>query len=149
MLQKITSISYLPVSDISDFRVKDDTVEISKTGEFIKLSSVPGKTSPTISPKGSDAGTLYSVSISSKLLSSDANFKKAVISGCILRVRTADNKFWILGSHDFPLRGCINKNIAATAKAFSGYNFSLSCNQGQLHQLHANRPIISRNNRLI
>lgn len=131
MLKKIHSISFLPVGDILQFNRTHDSVRILANKEFEKLKCQSGKTTLSCSPKSGDPGTLYGITVSSKLLHRPMSLMGAVQSGCIIRIDTADGLSYIYGCSDFPLRGSVVRNIASTAKDFSG--FTLSLTGSQLH----------------
>lgn len=138
MLRKITALSCLPVSSISSFVVDKDSVRITKISEFIPLHIIRKNTAPNVTPKIGDAGALYTISLSTKILHRSEALMVAVKKGCILKVDTYDGNSYIYGTKSFPLFGTVVRNLASTAKDFTGYTLSLS--GSQLHDgllLHA------------
>lgn len=129
MLRKIVSISYLPREKVRSFEVDDDTVRIVSDMPFISLQSIKDKTSVSCSPKESDAGILYNIAVSARLLYRASDLISSTRKGCIVKVVTADGKSHVLGSYDFPLRGSVIRNLASTAKDFAGFSLSLAGNQ--------------------
>lgn len=129
MLRKITALSYLPVSAISSFDVDKDSVRITKTSEFRPLHIIRKNTAPNVTPKSGDAGDLYTISLSTKILHRSDDLMVAVKRGCILKVDTYDGHSYIYGTKNFPLFGTVVRNLASTAKDFTGFTLSLSGSQ--------------------
>lgn len=138
MLRKITALSYLPVSAISQFVVDKDSVWITQSSDFLPLRIIRKNTAPNVTPKSSDAGDLYAISLSTKILHRSEALMVAVKKGCVLKVDTYDGNSYIYGTKSFPLFGTVVRNLASTAKDFTGFTLSLS--GSQLHDcllLHA------------
>lgn len=129
MLKKILSIAFIPISSVVDFSVFGESVQLRTSKEFYRLTSQPGKTTANVTSKISDAGCLYTIAISSKLLYRPLGLMQAVNNGCLILIRTADGAAYIYGCADFPLRGTVVRNVSPTAKDFSGFTLSLSGSQ--------------------
>ena len=128
-MKKIQSIYYIPVSEIKRFDADLESVKIETYSDFRKIEVTRDKSAPVSNPKIDDAGTIYAISITQKLLHCSLTLLEACRLGCVIRAITADGQSYIYGCVDFPLFGTIRRNVAGTAKDFAGYTLSLSGSQ--------------------